>query len=265
MRALGHASGYATWQQRPLGQRPNLSKIDNERARAALKDAGDGWLPWPVASEMLAAYGIPVLPSVVAKNLDEAVAAAHLGYPVVLKAADPNLVHKTELRAVRLGLTDATAVADAYTAIAATLKHDSPEVLVQPMRTGGVEMVAGVVHDPLFGSLVMTGLGGIHTDLLGDRSFQLLPVTDVDAAAMWRRLRAAKLLTGYRGSSTSDTAALEQVLLRLGHLAEDFPQIAELDLNPLLVFPHGVAAVDIKLRIAAVGAEPDPTARALRS
>jgi acyl-CoA synthetase (NDP forming) len=156
-------------------------------------------------------------------------------------------------------------VAQAYTAIAAALKNDSPQVLVQPMRTGGVEMVAGVVHDPLFGSLVMTGLGGIHTDLLGDRAFQLLPVTDADAASMWLRLRAAKLLTGYRGGSASDTDALEQVLLRLGRLAEDFPQIAELDLNPLLVFPHGALAVDVKLRIAAVGDEPDPTARALRS
>ena len=266
MRALGHASGYAAWQQRPLGQRPNLSNVDTGRARAALDAAGDGWQPWPVASEALAAYGIPVLPSTVVNSLDQAVAAAtHAGYPVVLKAADPNLVHKTEMRVVRLGLTDATAVAEAYTAIAAALKQKNPEVLVQPMRTGGVEMVAGVVHDPLFGSLVMTGLGGIHTDLLGDRAFQLLPVTDVDAAAMWRRLRAAKLLTGFRGASTSDTAALEDVLLRLGRLAEDFPQIAELDLNPLLVFPNGVVAVDIKLRTAAIGTEPDPTARALRS
>jgi len=266
MRALGHAAGYAAWQQRPLGQRPNLSNVDTERARSALKDAGDGWLPWPVASEVLAAYGIPVLPSTVVNGLDQAVAAAtRAGYPVVLKAADPNLVHKTELRAVRLGLTDAGAVAEAYTAIAAALKQENPQVLVQPMRSGGVEMVAGVVHDPLFGSLVMTGLGGIHTDLLGDRAFQLLPVTDVDASAMWRRLRGAKLLTGYRAASTSDTAALEDVLLRLGRLAEDFPQIAELDLNPLLVFPHGAVAVDIKLRIAAIGTEPDPTARALRS
>jgi acyl-CoA synthetase (NDP forming) len=266
MRALGHAAGYAAWQQRPLGQRPELSNVDVQRVGALLKEAGDGWLPWTVASEVLAAYGIPVLPSTVVTSLDEAVTAAtRAGYPVVLKAADPNLVHKTEMRVVRLGLTDAAAVADAYTAIAAALKQDNPEVLVQPMRTGGVEMVAGVVHDPLFGSLVMTGLGGIHTDLLGDRAFQLLPVTDVDAAAMWQRLRAAKLLTGYRGASTSDTAALEDVLMRLGRLAEDFPQIAELDLNPLLVFARGVVAVDIKMRIAAIGTEPDPTARTLRS
>jgi acyl-CoA synthetase (NDP forming) len=126
----------------------------------------------------------------VANGLDEAVAAAGtIGYPVVLKAADPALVHKTDIGAVRLGLTDAPAVAEAYRAITAALKQPEPAVIVQPMRDGGIELVAGVVHDPIFGSLLMTGLGGIHTDLLGDRSFQLLPITDLDAARMWGRLR----------------------------------------------------------------------------
>jgi hypothetical protein len=145
------------------------------------------------------------------------------------------------------------------------LGQSQPPVVVQPMRGGGVEMVAGVVHDPLFGSLVMTGLGGIHTDLLADRSLQLLPVTDLDAESMWKRLRGARLLTGYRGSPAGDTATLQDVLLRLGRLAEDFPQIAELDLNPLLVFPHGVTAVDVKLRLSPVGPELDPSLRALRA
>jgi acyl-CoA synthetase (NDP forming) len=132
------------------------------------------------------------------------------------------------------------------------------------MRRGGVELVVGVVHDPLFGSLVMLGLGGAHTDLLGDRTFRLLPVTDLDARRMWRSLRGAPLLTGYRGTPAVDTAALEDLLLRVGRLADDVPEIAELDLNPVLAFPHGVVAVDAKLRLAPIGTEPDPSLRALK-
>lgn len=266
LRALGHACGYAQWRRQPLGTRPLLSDVDHLRARTLVESATDGWQPWSVATDLLACYGIPVLSSVVAGSLDAAVAAAtHMRYPVAVKAAAPDLVHKTELGAVRLGLTDPTSVAEAYRAIAAAVKQESPSVVVQPMRSGGVEMVAGVVHDPLFGSLLMTGLGGVHTDLLGDRSFQLLPVTDLGATTMWRRLRGAPLLTGFRGGSTFDTAALEDALLRLGRLAEDFPEVAELDLNPLLVFPHGVAAIDVKLRLNRPGPEPDSTLRVLRA
>ena len=131
------------------------------------------------------------------------------------------------------------------------------------MARGSVELVAGVVHDPLFGSLVMVGLGGVHTDLLGDRAFRLVPMTDLDAGRMWRSLRAAPLLTGYRGTPPVDTAALEDLLLRLGRLAEDLPEVAELDLNPVLAGPDGVVAVDAKLRLQRVGAEPDARLRRL--
>jgi len=132
------------------------------------------------------------------------------------------------------------------------------------MRRGGVELVVGAVHDPLFGSLVMLGLGGVHTDLLDDRTFRLLPVTDRDASRMWRSLRGAPLLTGYRGSAPVDTDRLEDLLSRVGRMADDLPEVAELDLNPVLAFPDGVVAIDAKLRLAAAGAEPDPTLRALR-
>ncbi len=111
--------------------------------------------------------------------------------------------------------------------------------------------------------MVLLGLGGVHTDLLGDRALRLVPMTDLDAGRMWRSLRAAPLLTGYRGTPPVDTAALEDLLLRLGRLAEDFPEVAELDLNPVLAGPDGVVAVDAKLRLAPVGAEPDPLLRRL--
>lgn len=110
----------------------------------------------------------------------------------------------------------------------------------------------------------MVGLGGGHAALLEDRAFRLVPVTDLDARRMWRSLRAAALLTGHRGTVPVDTAALEDLLLRLGRLAEDLPEVAELDLSPVLVGPEGVTVVDARLRLAPTGDEPDPALRRLR-
>jgi len=131
--------------------------------------------------------------------------AGDLGFPIVMKATRPGLVHKGELGGVQLGLSDESAVHRAYLAIAGSLDEAHPQVALQRIMQTGVELVVGVAHDPLFGSLVMVGLGGVHTDLLGDRSFRSLPLTDRDAAAMWRELRAAPLLTGYRGTPAMDT------------------------------------------------------------
>ncbi|MFW5899213.1 MAG: acetate--CoA ligase family protein, partial [Jiangellaceae bacterium] len=173
-------------------------------------------------------------------------------------------VHKSDVGAVQLDLADAAAVKNAYHAIAEALDQAAPAVLVQPMAQGTVELVAGIVHDPLFGSLVMIGLGGVHTDLLGDRAFRLVPLTDLDAGRMWRSLRSAPLLTGYRNLPPADTDAVEDLLLRVGRLAEELPEVAELDLNPVLAGPDGAVVVDAKLRLAAAGEEPDASLRRLR-
>lgn len=227
--------------------------------------AGGGWQPAERATRILSAYGVPVATTLTVTDEDAAVAAAErIGYPVVLKSADPELVHKTDTGGVRVNLTDADAVRAAYRSVSAAGRPGTG-ALVQPMVRGQVELVGGIVHDALFGSLVMVGLGGIHTDLLGDRSLRLVPVTDLDAARMWRSLRAAPLLTGYRGAPPVDTAAVEELLLRLGRLAEELPEIAEVDLNPVLVGPDGAIAVDAKLRVEPVGPEPDPTVRRLRA
>jgi len=137
----------------------------------------------------------------------------------------------------------------------------SPAVVAAP---AGVEMVVGVAHDPLFGSVLTCGVGGIATELLGDRSRRLLPLTDVDAAGMWRDLKAAPMLIGHRGSTPVDTAAVEDLLLRLARLAEDLPEVAALDLDPVIVGPDGAAVVDVKVRLATIGREPDAGLRALR-
>jgi acyl-CoA synthetase (NDP forming)/L-amino acid N-acyltransferase YncA len=268
VRAISHAAWYAAWRREPLGSRPQLPDVDTAAARRAVQEAlaaGEGWAPYERLERILSAYRIPLLGSRTVTGADAAVTAAgQLGYPVVLKAADPDLVHKSDLGAVRLDLLDADAVRSAYHGIAAALQRPDPPVLVQPMVSGTVELVAGVVHDPLFGSLVMTGLGGVYTDLLEDRAFRLVPMTDLDAGRMWRSLRSAPLLTGYRNSPAVDTGAVEDLLLRLGRLAEELPEVAELDLNPILAGPDRVVAVDAKMRLATAGAEPDPTLRRLR-
>jgi acyl-CoA synthetase (NDP forming) len=264
--ALARAARYATWRRTPLGQRPCFTGIDAAHARRLVTGAlaaGGGWQTADVAGEVLGCYGIRVAAArTEASDVEATAAAAELGFPVVLKSANPDLVHKSDLGGVRLNLNTTDAVTTAYREVVAATAD--PRVLVQAQSPAGVELVAGIAHDPLFGSVLMCGLGGIHTTLLGDRTLRLLPVTDRDAAQMWRDLRAAPLLTGYRGSPPVDTAAVEDLLLRLGRLAEDLPEIAELDLNPVIAGPAGLAIVDVKLRIDRVGAEPDPALRALR-
>ncbi|MDW5330411.1 GNAT family N-acetyltransferase [Plantactinospora sp. KLBMP9567] len=268
VRAIGHAAWYANWLREPAGTALSCP-VDATVGRLAVDTAlatAPGWQPYEPTAKILRSYGIPLVPTVTASTGPEAVAAANeIGYPVVLKAGDPHLVHKSDVGGVQLNLTTAGQVRAAYRKVARGTGTARPTVLVQPMARGQVELVAGVVHDRLFGSLVMVGLGGVHTDLLADRALRLTPMTDLDAGRMWRSLRAAPLLTGYRGAPPVDTAAVEDLLSRLGRLAEDLPEVAELDLNPVLAGPDGLVVVDAKLRLAPVGAEPDGTLRQLRA
>jgi acyl-CoA synthetase (NDP forming)/L-amino acid N-acyltransferase YncA len=266
--ALARAARYAAWLREPIGHDPLLSDVDPASARSVVHRAleqGGGWQTYDKIADLLGRYGIAVVPTVTAVGAPAALSAARrLGLPVVLKAADPNLVHKSDIGGVRLNLTDEQGVVAAYHAIGSALEVAEPAVLVQPMASAQVELVAGIAHDRLFGSLVMVGLGGVHTELFADRAFTLVPMTDRDASRMWRSLRAASLLTGYRGSPPVDTDAVEDLLLRLGRLAEDLPEVAELDLNPILVSATGAMVVDAKLRLADIGAEPDAMLRQLR-
>jgi acyl-CoA synthetase (NDP forming) len=266
IRALGHAVRYSRWRATPLGHVPQLSDVDTHAARRLVHDAlgqGYGWLPTDLAASLLTCYGIPVAaPRIVQTVTDAQAEAVELGFPVVLKAGDPNLVHKSDIGAVHIGLSDVDTVAHAYRDIVAVT--GDVRVIVQHQEAPGLELVAGIAHDPVFGSVVMCGLGGIHTELFRDRTLRLLPITDYDATSMWQSLRAAPLLTGYRGSTPVDTTAWERLLLRLGRLADDLPEVAELDANPVILRPDGLAVVDIKVRLAAPGDEPDPALRALR-
>ena len=191
-------------------------------------------------------------------------AAVELGFPVALKAASPELLHKTDVGGVRLGLKTRPQVAEAFSQMASELGDEMGGAVVQKMVDPGVETIVGVVHQENFGPLVMFGLGGIATDLLGDRAYRILPLTDLDASEFVRSLKSAPLLFGYRGSPPANVEALEDLLLRVGRMAAEIPEIVELDLNPVIVSQEGAVAVDAKLRVAPYGPRPELAHRRLR-
>ncbi len=252
--ALARAWEHSAWRARPEGDVPEFPDVDAGAARrvveAALADDPEGtWLDSDAAVALLSAYGIDVVPTRRAAGVDEAVSiAGELGYPAVMKAGDPSIVHKTDVGAVAVGLADDAEVEQTFRRLSDAGLVDRG-VIVQPM-VDGVEVIAGLVHDPSFGPLVMFGLGGVATELVGDRSFRIVPVTDADAAEQVRSLRGSPLLTGYRGATPCDLPALESLLMRLGRLAEDLPEVAEADLNPVMATPDGAVTVDAKIRVS---------------
>jgi acetyl coenzyme A synthetase (ADP forming)-like protein len=245
-RTLGLAVDRAEWLRRPLGAEPKLASLDAAAGRASVESAladGKGWLGPAQARAVLEAYGIPLLPERIVATVDEAVAAAvEFGYPVVVKTARAG-AHKTELGGVALGLDRDKAVREAGERI-------GPPLLVQPMVAGAVEFLAGVVQDPVFGPLVAFGPGGVMAELIGGAGFRIAPLTDVDARELVHGGKAGELVRGFRGRPAVDSAALTELLHRLARLAEDLPEIAELDLNPILASGERCVAVDARIRVA---------------
>jgi acyl-CoA synthetase (NDP forming) len=182
---------------------------------------------------------------------------------VVLKAEVDGLVHKTDAGAVLLDLRTEHDVTSGYDELAGRFGPGLIQVLVQPMLAEGVEVLVGVVHEPVFGPLVVFGLGGVATDVLGDHATRLTPLTDVDAQEMIRGIRAAPLLYGHRGSAPVDLGALADILLRVSRLADELPEIAELDLNPVIAQAGGAHPVDARIRLVPA-APQDPFLRRLR-
>ena len=268
-RALAHAARYGAWRARVPGRVPGFGDLRADEARALVggfleRSPDGGWLSPGQAAELLECYGIPLVSTQPVTSEEAAVgAAAQLGGPVVLKASVPGLVHKTDAGAVQLDLHGPDEVRAGYRALAGRFGAGLSAVLVQPMMAGGTEVIIGVVQEPVFGPLVVFGLGGVATDVLGDRSARLTPLTDTDAAALVRSIRAAPLLLGHRGTPAADLAALADILLRISRLADDLPQVAELDLKPVIARPDGAHVVDTRVRVAP--AEPaDPYLRRLR-
>ncbi len=270
--ALGRAADLADWRRRPEGEVPDLDGIDVDAARALVEDrlataGSEGvWLSADDAVALCSSFSIPVAQTRRAASAEEAAAAAvDLGLPVALKAASGDLVHKTDVGGVRLDLGSADDVSTAFEEMASALGEMMGGAVIQQMVPEGVETIVGVVHDPSFGSLVMFGLGGTTAELLGDRSLRILPLTDTDAHDLVRSLRGSPLLFGYRGAPPADVAALEDLLLRVGRLADELPEVAEMDANPVIVSETGAVAVDLKIRLRPVLAELPPDLRRMRS
>jgi len=226
------------------------------RARfASILTAAEGPLSESRSKELLASYGIPVAGPLAAATAGDAVAAADAaGYPVVLKILSPDITHKTDVGGVALDLADAGAVRAAFGAMMETVRRKAPEarlegVTVQRMvRSGdGVEMILGVKKDPTFGTVVMAGMGGTAAEIYKDRSIGFPPLNERLARRMIDELRMRPLLHGYRGRPAVAVDKLVETLVRLSYLAADFPEVAELDINPLLVTPDGVVALDARV------------------
>jgi acetyl coenzyme A synthetase (ADP forming)-like protein len=240
-RALARAAERAEWLRRALGAVPELDGIDVRGARALVDAATEGWLEPPDVRALLEAFGVPLVAERVAATVEEAAAAAaDVGFPVVVKTAAAG-VHKTETGGVALGLRDDREVREAAERIGLP-------VVVQPMAQG-VELLAGVVQDPVFGPLVAFGPGGVQAELIGGAGFRIAPLTDVDAEELVITGKAGLLVAGFRGAPPADAEALAEVVLRLSRLGEEVPEVAELDLNPVLAGPDGCVAVDARIRI----------------
>ena len=262
-RALGKVATYAEWRAQPPALFWGFDDIRLDDARAVCREAvavrGDTWLTDDEIRRVLEAFALPVVPGGVAKTADEAAAiATAIGFPVAAKISASRMTHKTDMGGVRLQLTDASAVRQTFDDIVGAARRNLPAeailgVLIQTMATGGVETMMGIAQDPLFGPVVAFGLGGIHVEVLGDVRFRLAPLTDRDVDELLHEIKGFKLLQGYRGHPAADIEALRDVLLRLSRLADDVPEIAELDLNPVIALAPGSGCriVDARIRVKA--------------
>ena len=262
-RALGHAARYGAWRAVPPGTIPDLEGLRQDRARELIaRFLGDrpagGWLPLEERKELLGCYGIPLTTSTAVTTEDGATAAAaRFGGAVALRAAVPGPVRKRVTGAVLTDLHGPDEVRKGFRSLQEAFGRGMAGVIVQPMITGGVEVVISVLQERVVGPLVLFGHGGADDDILADRAARLAPLTDTDASELIRSIRAAPLLLGRPGthsSPTADLAALQDLLLRVSRMADDLPQIAELELSPVGARPDGVQAVDARIRVRA--AEP---------
>jgi acetate---CoA ligase (ADP-forming) len=268
--ALARAVGYGMWRSSPEGHLPSYEDTQADAAADVIKEAldrGPGWLGPGEVARLLSAYRLPFAEWKLVQTPRQAGrAAGELGGPIAIKAVSPTLVHKTEAGAVRLGLVGPTRVqraADEMAAAVGQAGHHLQGFLVQRMVSAGAEMLVGMVHDPSFGPVIACGAGGTAVELLKDVAVRITPLTDREAAEMVRSLKTYPLLDGYRGAAKADVPALEEILLRVSAMVEAHPEIAEMDLNPVMVSAEGAAIVDARIRVEM--AQPTPPLAARRA
>jgi acetyl coenzyme A synthetase (ADP forming)-like protein len=267
-RALARAARWAEWRARPeepVWRTPDARRDEAQALVATALGRGECWLPPGDVLDLLDCYGIRLVESRLATTPAEAAGvAADLRGPVALKAYGEGLVHKSEAGAVALSLASPEAVQAEARAMTARLRSAGVEpdgFLVQRMAGAGTEMIVGVVQDPLFGPVIACGAGGTAVELLRDVSVRLTPLTESEADEMIRGLATFPLLDGHRGRPRADLAALRDLVLRLAALAEDVPEVVEVDLNPVVAGPDGAVAVDARIRLEAHDPRPPEGSR----
>ncbi len=257
VRALAVLAHYAEVQHRPP-EEPRPIACDRDAAFRMLRQAKGKKVLGPEAMDLLAAYGLPVARGTLVHTPEEAAAwADELGAPVALKLVSPAVVHKTEVGGVRLHVPPHQ-VEEQAQAMLAAFRARFPQapvegLYVQEMLPPGREVILGALRDPIFGPMVLFGLGGIHVEVLRDVAWAVAPVSPREAKELVRSIRAFPILEGVRGEPGVDLDALAQAVERLSWLVHDFPEIAELDINPVLAYPTGVKAVDLRIRVKGDG------------
>jgi acyl-CoA synthetase (NDP forming) len=258
--ALSHAVRYAEWSARPVEESEDLPGIDRDAAGLLLAEVvrrGGGWLTADEVRQVLTLYGVPVVEQrVVASPDDAGRAATQIGGEIAVKVIAPGVIHKSDVGGVQLRLNGAMAARRAARQMATEVQKVTGQrptgYIVQRMAPTGVELLVGVVNDPHFGPTLACSAGGTLVELLKDVSVRLAPLTRADAASMLRELRSFPILEGYRGAKKCDVAAVEDILLRVGALTADHPDIAEADCNPVIVTSEGAVVVDARVRVEAV-------------
>ncbi len=231
-------------------RRPPITKYDIlEQARKE----GRTFLTEIESKGILEEAGISTIDTRLATSKREAIAISKtIGFPVVLKIASPDIIHKSDIGGVKIELKNATRVSQAYSEIIEAARRSSPNAViegisVQKMARPGVEVIIGMSKDIQFGPVLMFGLGGILVELLKDVSFRIIPITRKNAREMIRELKGYPLLEGYRGREPVDVSCLEEILLKVSAFTEQNPEIKELDLNPVFAYKDGAVAVDARI------------------
>ncbi len=207
------------------------------------------------AYEALRAYGLPVPKADLAKSAEKAVEIAEkIGYPLVLKIVSPDIVHKSDVGGVKVGVKNAEEVKEAFNSIMSNVKDKAPDakiagVLIQEMVPEGLEVIVGATRDPTFGPVLLFGLGGIFVEVLKDVSFRIAPVTKFDAESMLGEIKAAKILEGYRGTPPRDKDALVDIIMKLSKFMEEQELVTDVDLNPIMAFEKGKGAAIADARV----------------
>jgi len=258
--ALAHAANYGDWRRKPAGIVPKFDDIDAGQLRTIVDRklaAGGGWLDALDVIALLCASRIPTALAEEVHSVYDAVSAAmRMGFPVVVKALGPSLLHKSEADAVKLNLQDEREVREAYDELQSALGDRMTGALVQQMVPGGTEVMIGAMQDATFGHVVVFGAGGTLVELLNDVAFRIHPLSDADASDMISETRTAKLLGGIRGGPPADVRSLTEILGRVSSLIEICPEIRELDMNPLKALANGAIVVDARVKVEAIVPAP---------